>query len=58
MSRNDGLVDFGKYNGKAIENLIADERYVRWLLTQEWFINGFGWIHEELECAGYHIEYP
>jgi len=34
---NNGLITFGKYEGKPIETLATDISYCQWLLTQSWF---------------------
>ena len=33
------IVPFGKYKGKNVLELIADENYVQWLKQQSWFSN-------------------
>jgi len=34
---NNGLITFGKYEGKPIETLATDIPYCQWLLAQSWF---------------------
>ena len=31
------IVPFGKYQGRSVEELVADDSYVRWLTAQDWF---------------------
>ena len=31
------IVTFGKYKDKCVSKLVADEKYVKWLIQQAWF---------------------
>ena len=31
------IVPFGKYQGRSVEELVADDSYARWLTAQDWF---------------------
>lgn len=39
------VVPFGKYKGRAVEELLADRQYCDWLAIQPWFPQRFASIH-------------
>ncbi len=42
------LVPFGKYKGRPVEMLLADEEYRDWLLGQPWFRSRFATIYQTI----------
>lgn len=40
------IVPFGKYKGRSVDELTADQDYVNWLLAQPWFEQRFSYIHK------------
>lgn len=49
MSKN--TVPFGKYKGRSLSDLLADQRYARWLTSQEWVKREHDWIYSAAETA-------
>lgn len=34
-------ITFGKYEGRPLDDLLADKTYCRWLVQQKWFKRGY-----------------
>jgi uncharacterized protein (DUF3820 family) len=51
--KNDNIVPFGKYKGRLVEELLADDpQYLEWLSSQDWFRVKYVSLHQTIINRG------